>query len=187
MSSRLLVPALFLDRDGIINLDTGYVHRIEDFIFRDGIFELCAAAQARGLALVVITNQAGIGRGYFTEVDFHLLTEWMTGEFARRGVAITGVEFCPDHPTHGLGDYRRDSPRRKPAPGMILDAAATHGLDLAGSALIGDRATDMLAGRAAGVGRLLLLPADAAETQAARGETIIIDGGGPAAAIPHLP
>ncbi len=187
MTPRHLVPALFLDRDGIINLDLGYVHRIEDFIFRDGIFALCAAAQARGLALVIVTNQAGIGRGYFTEADFHLLTEWMTGEFARQGIVIAGVEFCPDHPTHGIGAYRRDSPRRKPAPGMILDAAATHGLDPAGSVMLGDRATDMLAGRAAGVGRLLLLPADAAEAQAAPAGTIIIENAGPAGAIGHLP
>jgi D-glycero-D-manno-heptose 1,7-bisphosphate phosphatase len=187
MTPRHLVPALFLDRDGIINLDLGYVHRIEDFIFRDGIFELCAAAQTRGLALVVVTNQAGIGRGYFTEADFHLLTEWMIGQFATRFIAITGVEFCPDHPTHGVGAYRRDSPRRKPAPGMIVDAAAAHGLDLAGSALIGDRATDMLAGRAAGVGRLLLVPADDAEAQAAPPGTTIIEAGGLVGAIPHLP
>ncbi len=171
-------PALFLDRDGIVNLDFGYVHRIADFVFRDGIFELCAAAQGLGMAVVIVTNQAGIGRGYYTEADFHILTEWMLSQFAERGVQLTGVEFCPDHPTHGLGRYRQDSVRRKPGPGMILDAAAAHGIDLPASALVGDRASDMQAGRAAGVGRLFLLPADEAEAEAAPSGTALIDQGG---------
>ena len=160
-------PALFLDRDGVINHDTGYVHRIADFHFRAGIFEACAAAQSRGLALVVVTNQAGIGRGYYTEADFQALTAWMLDRFAAHGIRLAGVEHCPDHPTHGLGPYRRDNPRRKPGPGMILDAAAAHRLDLAASVMLGDRATDMQAGRAAGVGTLLLLPAETGEAAAA--------------------
>jgi D-glycero-D-manno-heptose 1,7-bisphosphate phosphatase len=187
MSQLGLLPALFLDRDGIVNLDLGYVHRIEDFIFRDGIFELCAAAQSRGSALVIVTNQAGIGRGHFTEADFHILTGWMLEQFSARGIAITGVEFCPDHPTHGIAAYRRDNPRRKPAPGMILDAAASLGLDLAASALIGDHATDMQAALAAGIPTRLLLPATAAEAAAAPPGTIILDTPDLRAAIQYLP
>jgi D-glycero-D-manno-heptose 1,7-bisphosphate phosphatase len=172
-----LRPALFLDRDGVINLDHGYVHRIEDFVFTDGIFDLCEAAQARGLALVVATNQAGIGRGYYTEADFHALTGWMLEQFAARGIRFAGVEYCPDHPTHGLGAYRRENPRRKPGPGMILDACATHGLDPAASAMIGDRATDMQAALAAGIRTRILLPADAAEAAAAPAGTRVLEGG----------
>lgn len=175
-------PALFLDRDGIINLDLGHVHRIEDFHFREGIFELCAAAQAQGLALVVVTNQAGIGRGLYTEAEFHALTAWMLDRFAERGIRFTGIEFCPDHPVHGIGPYRRETPRRKPGPGMILDACAAHGLDPARSIIIGDRATDMQAGRAAGLGRLILLPADPTEAAAAPPGTIVLAEGGLAAA-----
>lgn len=167
-------PALFLDRDGVINEDTGYVHRIADFRFRSGIFEACAAAQDRGLALVVVTNQAGIGRGYYTEAEFQALTAWMLDRFAERGIRFAGVEHCPDHPTHGIGPYRQDNPRRKPGPGMILDAAAAHGLDLGASLMLGDRATDMQAGRAAGVGTLLLLPAESAEAAAAPGGTLVL-------------
>ncbi len=177
--------ALFLDRDGIVNLDTGYVHRPADFVFRPGIFALCAAAQARGLALVIVTNQAGIGRGYYTEAEFRALTAWMLARFAARGIGFDAVEHCPDHPTHGIGAYRRETPRRKPGPGMILDAAAALGLDPARSALLGDRATDMQAARAAGVATRLLLPADAAERAAAPEGTILLRE--LAAAIAYLP
>jgi D-glycero-D-manno-heptose 1,7-bisphosphate phosphatase len=177
--------ALFLDRDGIVNLDTGYVHRPADFVFRPGIFALCAAAQARGLALVIVTNQAGIGRGYYTEAAFRALTDWMLARFAARGIGFDAVEYCPDHPTHGIGAYRRENPRRKPGPGMILDACAALGLDPARSAMLGDRATDMQAALAAGVARRLLLPADAGERHAAPEGCVIL--GDLAEAIGHLP
>ena len=171
-------PALFLDRDGVINHDgAGYTHRIEDFLFRDGIFDLCGTAQARGMALVVVTNQAGIGRGYYTEADFQALTEWMLGRFADRGIRFHGVEHCPDHPEHGIGPYRRANPRRKPGPGMILDACATHGLDPARSVMVGDRASDMQAARAAGVATRILLAATQAEAEAAPPGTILLQDG----------
>ena len=170
--------ALFLDRDGVINHDgAGYTHRIEDFVFLDGIFELCAAAQARGMALVVVTNQAGIGRGYYTEADFQALTAWMLERFAERGIAIQAVEHCADHPEHGIGPYRRENPRRKPGPGMILDACAAHGLDAGRSVMVGDKASDMAAGRAAGVGTLILLAAGPAEAAAAPPGTILLPAG----------
>jgi D-glycero-D-manno-heptose 1,7-bisphosphate phosphatase len=169
--------ALFLDRDGVINHDTGHTHRIEDFRFRDGIFELCATALSAGFALVVVTNQAGIGRGYYTEADFAALTAWMLARFGDRGIRFAGVEHCPFHPTAGIGPYRVDSPRRKPAPGMILDACARHGLDPACSAMVGDRATDMRAALSAGVGTRILLAASPAEAEAAPPGTIILPEG----------
>lgn len=170
-------PGLFLDRDGIINHDAGYVFRIEDFIFRDGIFDLCLAAQKRGMALVVVTNQAGIGRGFYTETDFWRLTSWMLAQFASQQITFAGVEFCPDHPTHGIGLYRRQSSRRKPEPGMIRDASILHGLDVRRSAMIGDRATDMQAAAAADVGLLLLLAATPDEAAAAPPGTILLENG----------
>jgi D-glycero-D-manno-heptose 1,7-bisphosphate phosphatase len=151
-----LRPALFLDRDGVINVDTGYLHRIADCRFVDGIFELVAAFAARGYAVVVATNQAGIGRGYYGEAEFAELTGWMREEFARRGGRIDAVYHCPDHPTEGIGPYRRDNPWRKPGPGMLLQAGTDLGLDLAASLIIGDKASDMAAGRAAGLGTLVL-------------------------------
>ncbi|MCA3359143.1 MAG: HAD family hydrolase [Roseomonas sp.] len=185
-------PALFLDRDGIINHDgAGYTHKIEDFVFRDGIFNLCQMAQARGLALVVVTNQAGIGRGYYSEADFQSLTAWMLARFAEQDIHFTAVEYCPDHPEHGIGPYRRENPRRKPGPGMILDASARHGLDTASSVMIGDRASDMLAALAAGVGTRLLLTNDAEAKSAPPGTIILPDGALAEAAeiilaLPHL-
>ncbi len=148
--------ALFLDRDGVINVDHGYVCRREVFEFVDGIFDLCRRATDLDYLIFVITNQAGIGRGYFTEQQFHDLTEWMRAEFLARQVKIAGVYFCPFHPEYGVGDYKRESDFRKPGPGMILQAAREHALDLAQSVLLGDKESDIAAGVAAGVGRNVL-------------------------------
>lgn len=150
-------PALFLDRDGVINVDHAYVHRAEDFEFMPGIFDLGRAAHAAGCLLIVITNQAGIARGLFSEDDFHALTRWMCDRFAAEGAPIEQVYFCPTHPTAGIGRYRIDSADRKPGPGMILRAASDHQLDLSRSVLLGDKGSDIEAGMAAGVARNLLL------------------------------
>lgn len=147
--------ALILDRDGVINHDLGYLHRIEECRFIDGVFAMTAAFAARDFAVVIATNQSGIGRGLYGEADFAALMGWMRGEFARHGVAIAGVYHCPDHPTEGVGRYRRDNPWRKPAPGMFLQAAADLGLDLARSWAVGDKPSDIEAGRAAGIGMLV--------------------------------
>lgn len=149
--------AVFLDRDGVINVDHNYVHRVADFVFVDGIFALCRAAQASGYLLVVVTNQAGIGRGFYSEDDFHRLTAWMVGVFASEQVSIAAVYFCPFHPTEGVGEYCRESPDRKPNPGMLFRARDELGLDLTASVLIGDKLSDIEAGRRAGVGRLCLV------------------------------
>ena len=153
--------ALFLDRDGVINVDKSYVWRIQDFEFVPGIFELCRAAQDVGLIPIVATNQAGIGRGYYTEHDFQTLTQWMLDEFCARGIGIGRVYHCPYHPTAGIGEYHRDSFDRKPNPGMILRAQDDFNLDLAGSVLVGNKDSDIQAGRAAGVGYNLKLRPDA--------------------------
>jgi D-glycero-D-manno-heptose 1,7-bisphosphate phosphatase len=156
---------LLLDRDGVINRDTGFVSRIADCHFVDGIFELAQEFAARGFVIAIVTNQSGIGRGYYSEADFRELMGWIGGEFTRRGVEIAATYHCPDHPTHGIGRYRRDTPRRKPGPGMFLEAAAELSLDLAGSWTIGDKQSDVAAGRAAGVGTLVLLDPAIRETR----------------------
>jgi len=150
-------PALFLDRDGVINVEKNYVHRIEDFEFMEGIFPLCHAATKLGFRIVVITNQAGIGRGYYSEDDFQHLTRWMLEQFARQGIPIARVYHCPFHPTAGIGEYRRESFDRKPNPGMILRAAEELNLDLGRSILIGDKASDVEAGMKAGVKKNILV------------------------------
>lgn len=148
--------ALFLDRDGVINLDDGYTYRWESFVFVEGIFDLARAARAKGYRLFVVTNQAGIGRGLYTEQDFHALTERMCEAFAREGAPIEKVYFDPTHPVHGIGDYRRESPMRKPNPGMLLKAAQEFGVSLADSVLVGDKPSDILAGHRAGLTKTLL-------------------------------
>lgn len=152
--------ALFLDRDGVVNVDRGYVHRIEEFEFIDGIFEFCATAERLGYALIIATNQSGIGRGYYTEDDFHALMRWVGERFAERGVHLHDYYFCPDHP-EGRGRHRRESFMRKPAPGMLLRAADDHRLVLRDCLMIGDNERDIAAGRAAGVAATILFAPDA--------------------------
>lgn len=144
-------PALFLDRDGVINQDYGYVHKKENFDFIEGIFELVEAAKTAGYLSVVVTNQAGIGRGLYSYIDFHNLTNWMKDKFEERGARIDAVYHCPYHPDKGIGIYRRESYWRKPAPGMLLAAANEHNIDLKKSILIGDKVTDIQAAEVAGI------------------------------------
>ena len=168
MSTAQPVRAAFLDRDGVINVDHGYVHRPEDFIFIDGVFEACRHLQSLGYRLIVVTNQSGIARGYFTEADFHALSEWMRARFREQGVTLDGIYFCPHHPDKGLSAYRGPCDCRKPAPGMLLQAIHEHGIDPAHSLMLGDKAADMAAAAAAGVGRRILVrsgqPFSAADT-----------------------
>jgi D-glycero-D-manno-heptose 1,7-bisphosphate phosphatase len=147
---------LILDRDGVINHDIGFLSRSADCRFIDGIFELVRSFAARGFAIVIATNQSGIGRGYFSEAAFVELMAWMKDEFIRQGAAIDAVYHCPDHPTEGVGRYRRDSDWRKPGPGMFRQAASDLSLDLARSWCIGDKDRDVAAGRNAGIGTLVL-------------------------------
>lgn len=148
--------ALFLDRDGVINVDHAYVNKKEDFEFIDGIFDLCRAAKMAGYLIVVVTNQAGIGRGYYTEQDFHILTEWMCKVFQENGASLDKVYFCPSHPEFGVGEYKVDSMYRKPNPGMLLQAAREFDIDMNQSLLVGDKVSDIEAGLRAGVGRNFL-------------------------------
>ena len=145
-------PALFLDRDGVINTDHGYVHRVDQFDFLPGIFELARfVAQDLRWPIVVVSNQSGIGRGLFDETAHVALTAWMCERFREQQAPIARAYHCPYHPEHGIGDYRRDHDWRKPKPGMILQAAADLDLDLSRSVLIGDRLSDIEAAAAAGI------------------------------------
>jgi len=152
--------AAFLDRDGVINIDHGYVWRVEDFNFVPGVREAAAELARLGFAIVVITNQAGIARGMYTEADFFALTQWMRERFAEAGVMLSGVYHCPHHPTEGVGAWRVVCDCRKPAPGMLLAASRDLGLDLGASVIFGDKCDDMRAGRSAGVGLRVFLGKD---------------------------
>jgi D-glycero-D-manno-heptose 1,7-bisphosphate phosphatase len=150
--------ALFLDRDGIINVDQGYVHRPDQFEFVPGIFELARFwTNEMRRPIIVVSNQSGIGRGYFDEDAHAQLTRWMCGRFAAQGTAIARVYHCPYHPLQGVGRFSRDHPWRKPNPGMILQAASEFGLDLTQSAMVGDKMSDIEAAAAAGIGLRILV------------------------------
>jgi D-glycero-D-manno-heptose 1,7-bisphosphate phosphatase len=152
--------AAFLDRDGVINLDHGYVYRREDFEFVAGGLAACAQLHRWGLALVVVTNQSGIGRGLYSEDDYRKLTDWMRGEFAAAGAPLAGVYHCPHLPAGSPGAEGRGCDCRKPAPGLLLAAARELALDLPRSVLFGDKASDIEAAAAAGVGQRVLLGTD---------------------------
>ncbi|GAA3551265.1 D-glycero-beta-D-manno-heptose 1,7-bisphosphate 7-phosphatase [Zobellella aerophila] len=150
-------PAIFLDRDGVINQDTGYVSHSDDFIFIDGVIEALKTLKQKGYLLVVVTNQSGIARGLFTEDDFMTLTEWMDWSLADRGVDLDGIYFCPHHPTEGKGPNTQACDCRKPAPGMLLDATNELGIDLDASYMVGDKLSDLKAAEAAGVKTKILV------------------------------
>ena len=143
--------ALFLDKDGVINVNHGYVCTPERTDFIGSAFELCRAATQHGFLNVVVTNQAGIGRGYYSESDFTTYVDWVRAQFRERGAQLDAFYYCPHHPEHGIGKYLRDCACRKPKPGMLLDAKRDLDLELSRSVLVGDSASDLEAGRAAGV------------------------------------
>lgn len=173
-----MTRAVFLDRDGVINLDRAYVHRWEDFEFVPGALDAAARLSAAGWALVVVTNQSGIARGYYTEEDYQALTQRMVAAFAAHGAPLAAVYHCPHHPSGRVAALAMDCDCRKPAPGMLLRAAREHDLSLAESMMIGDKPSDIAAARAAGVGRAYLVASDNAEspTGGADEETAGADG-----------
>ncbi len=144
-------PALLLDRDGTLNVDRGWVHRPEEFAWIEGAREAIRWANDRGFLVLVITNQAGIARGFYTEADFHAFTAWIDGELAAAGAHVDATYHCPHHPTEGHGAYRRPCRCRKPAPALIERALAEWGFDPARSVLVGDAAHDLEAAAAAGI------------------------------------
>jgi len=144
-------PALLLDRDGVLNLDHGYVGTWERFDPIPGAARTIAAANRAGWAVVVVTNQSGIARGHFTEAQMHALHARMRAHFEGQGARIDAIHHCPFLPGAPLPQWDAQSDARKPGPGMILRAGRELGLDLPASALIGDRESDMQAARAAGV------------------------------------
>ncbi|NAW64781.1 D-glycero-beta-D-manno-heptose 1,7-bisphosphate 7-phosphatase [Photobacterium halotolerans] len=150
-------PAVFIDRDGVINVDHGYVHTVDDFEYIEGVFDACKKLKEQGYLLVLVTNQAGIARGMYTEDEFLTLTEWMDWNFVDNGVEFDGIYYCPHHPTEGKGDYLQDCDCRKPKPGMFISARDFLNIDMARSVMIGDKTDDMTAAQAADVGTRILV------------------------------
>jgi len=138
--------ALFLDRDGVINAERGHVFRREHFEFLPGIFKKCRKYASSGYLIIIVTNQAGIAKGIYTEKDYETLTEWMLTQFRNEGIKISEVYHCPHHP-----EITGPCTCRKPEPGMILQAIKEFDLDISKCVLIGDKETDLEAGRRAGI------------------------------------
>jgi D-glycero-D-manno-heptose 1,7-bisphosphate phosphatase len=150
-------PAAFLDRDGVINDDSAYVYRVEEFRFLPGVLDACRSLRQAGYLLVIVTNQAGIARGYYDAGDFLNLTIWMAARFSENGAELSGVYYCPHHPDAAVDELRIACDCRKPEPGLLLRAQRELGIDMGRSFLVGDKASDIKAGHAAGVGRCFLL------------------------------
>lgn len=149
--------ALFLDRDGVINREIGYVIDQKDIQFVEGIFSLCSTAKQLGYRLVIVTNQAGIARGLYTEAQYHSLMNWMRGEFRLHDIVFDGIYHSPYHPEHGIGEYKREHEDRKPGAGMLRRAARDLGIELSESVMVGDRCTDIAAANAGGLRQAFLL------------------------------
>ncbi|WP_346855006.1 HAD family hydrolase [uncultured Draconibacterium sp.] len=152
MNDQQTQKALFLDRDGTINIEKNYVWKIEDFEFQPGIFNLIKEYQSAGFLIFVITNQSGIARGFYTENDFKILNDWMLDQFKINGIEITKVYYCPHHP-----EITGKCTCRKPQPGMINQAIDEFNVSRVKSVLIGDKKRDILAGENAGIGKNLYI------------------------------
>ena len=146
----MTIKTIFLDRDGVINKEVGYLHKIEDFVFIDGVFEACSYFQSLGYQIVVVTNQSGIGRGYYGEQSFHRVNDWMLSQFKAQGIQILDVFFCP----HGPED---NCDCRKPKPGMFKQANDKHNINIKKSWMIGDKEADIQAANAAGIPNTILV------------------------------
>lgn len=175
-SVRGMTSAVFLDRDGVINVDHGYVSTWERFEFLPGVPDALRALQDAGYLLIVVSNQSGIGRGYYCEADVESLNQAVAQHLGSTvGVKLSEFYHCPHHPTEAEGEFRRQCDCRKPAPGMIRQAVLDHGIDLKTSLLVGDKDSDIEAGRAAGVARLFKV-VDSPQTATPAGDVQLVIG-----------
>ena len=144
------IKTIFLDRDGVINKEINYLHKIDDFEFIDGVFETCQYLISLDYQIIIITNQSGISRGYYTEKDFQIITEWMIAEFQKNDIIILDIFHCPHMPNSNCNC-------RKPKPGMLLDAKYKHNIDMQNSWFIGDKEIDIIAANSSGITNTILV------------------------------
>ena len=150
MDYQLNKKTIFLDRDGVINEEVKYLHRINDFKFIDGIFEACHHFQNLGYSIIIVTNQSGIARGLYKDEDFQVLTNWMLEEFKKNNIEILDIYYCPHGPASKCNC-------RKPKPGMLIDAKIKHNLNMKNSWMIGDKEADIKAANEASIKKTILV------------------------------
>ena len=146
----MTIKTIFLDRDGVINKEINYLHKIEDFEFINGVFEACQYLESLNYKIIITTNQSGISRGYYTESDFQKITKWMLSQFHNNNIDILDVTHCPHLPS----DF---CDCRKPKPGMLLSAKTKHNIDMENSWMIGDKENDIQAANNAGIINTILV------------------------------
>jgi len=146
----MTIKTIFLDRDGVINKDIGYLHKIDEFEFIDGIFEICDYLSHMDYKIIIITNQSGIARGYFKENDYHNLTDWMLEEFKKKDIEILDIFYCPHGP-------ESECECRKPKPGMFNAAKYKHNINMFDSWAIGDSERDITAATLAGITNTIIV------------------------------
>ncbi|OEF23901.1 D-glycero-beta-D-manno-heptose 1,7-bisphosphate 7-phosphatase [Vibrio rumoiensis] len=169
-------PAVFIDRDGVINVDHGYVSKVDDFEYIDGVFDATKALKDLGYQLVLVTNQSGIARGYYTEKEFLRLTEWMDWNFVDQGVEFDGFYYCPHHPEGSVEKYTQVCDCRKPEAGMLVSAQEELDINMASSVMVGDKADDMKAAISAGVEtRILVRSGKEVTAEAEQLATVVLD------------
>jgi D-glycero-D-manno-heptose 1,7-bisphosphate phosphatase len=151
-------PAVFLDRDGTLNHDTGYVYRVADFHWLPGAVSAVRALNKGGYYVFVVTNQSGVARGLYDEATIHELHDWMNGELRAAGARVDDIRYCPHHPEGSVAAYRTACSCRKPAPGMLQDLMKAWPVIREGSIMVGDRESDAEAGRAAGIASAIVAP-----------------------------
>lgn len=157
--------AIFLDRDGTINVDKDYLYKIEDFEFENGAKEGLKILNDLGYELIVVTNQSGIARGYYTEEDVEKLHEFMINELLKIGVKIRYCYYCPHHPEKAIAKYNLNCSCRKPNPGMIYMGITDFNIDVAKSFMVGDKKSDVEAGRRAGIRSILITKSEYVESE----------------------
>ena len=146
----MTIKTIFLDRDGVINKETGYLHKIEDFKFINGVFEACQHYEQLGYKIIIVTNQSGISRGHYSEDDFRNITDWMITQFNKNNIQILDTFHCPHLPDSGCNC-------RKPKPGMLLEAKKKYNINMLESWMIGDKETDITAAISSGINNTILV------------------------------
>jgi len=146
----MAIKTIFLDRDGVINKEVHYLHKIEDFEFIDGVFKICQYLNMLGYEIIIITNQSGISRGYYNETDFEILSNWMVDEFKKNDIKILDIFHCPHSP-------ESNCKCRKPKPGMLLAAKDKYNIDMQNSWLIGDKEDDIIAAKNSDITNTILV------------------------------